>query len=236
MLLELALNLSQTATELPMMRLFSNRFSSLGRRFLGVLLALSVAWLSGGNAAIAARTPPAPSFSDSQIAQIRKARSQMTMAQSRLEELGDYINAQDWTYTSNFIHGPLGDLRRQAATINRNLVPAKEQKEAYKQAKALMAVVERIDAAAKDKNASQASKNFVQLEDSLDEYLSLVPNFEPELAPEPTPAPAKAVSSSLEKLVDTVEEVTEAAAEELEEAVEAVQEGVEAVEAAIDAD
>ncbi len=157
-----------------MMRIFSNRFSNLGRRFLGGLLAISVAWLSWGNAAMAA---PASNFSDSQIAQISKARNQITSAQDRLGELGDYINAQDWTYTGNFIHGPLGDLRREAATINRNL-PAKEQKEARKQAKQMMSLVERIDAASKDKNASQASRNFAKLEDSFEGFLSLVPAFE----------------------------------------------------------
>ncbi len=164
-----------------MMRLFSNRFSSLGRRFLGGLLALSVAWLSWGNAAMAARTSSAADFSDSQIAQIRKARNQITAAQERLGELGDYIDANDWTYIGNFIHGPLGDLRREAATINRNL-PAKEQKEARKQAKQLMSLVERIDAASKDKSATQTNKDFVKLEDSFEGFLSLVPNFEPEPA------------------------------------------------------
>ncbi len=163
----------------PMMRLFSNRFPSLGHRFLGCLLALSVAWLSWGNAALAATKSSVENFSDSQITQIRTARNQIATAQERLGELGDYINAQDWTYTGNFIHGPLGDLRREAATINRNL-PAKEQKKARKQAKQLMSLVERIDAASKDKNVSQTAKNFAQLEDSFEGFLSLVPNFDPD--------------------------------------------------------
>ncbi len=164
-----------------MTRLFSNRFSNLGRRFLGGLLALSVAWLSWGNVALAARKAPAESPSDAQIAQIRKARGQMTLAQSRLGELGDYIASSDWTYTANFIHGPLGDLRREAATINRNL-PTKEQKEARKQAKKVMNFVERIDASAQDANGTQASKDFVKLEASLEDYLDLIPAFEPEPA------------------------------------------------------
>ena len=186
-----------------MMRLFSNRFSSLGRRFLGGLLALSVAWLSWGNAAMAARTSPAADFSDSQITQIRKARNQITAAQDRLGELGEYIDAKDWTYTGNFIHGPLGDLRREAATINRNL-PAKEQKAARKQATQLMSLVERIDAASKDQNASQAARNFAKLEDSFDEFLSLVPNFEPE-------APvADQLEDAVESVSDSIEAVTDA--------------------------
>ena len=203
-----------------MMRLFSNRFSNLGRRFLGGLLALSVAWLGWGSAAIAARTSPADSFSDSQIAQIRKARNQVTAAQERLGELGDYINAQDWTYTGNFIHGPLGDLRREAATINRNL-PAKEQKEARKQAKTLMSLVERIDAAARDKNASQAVKNFGQLEESFDSFLSLVPNFDPE----PVAASEPALRPEASEL-DLSE--SDGLVEQLENAVEAVEESIEA--------
>lgn len=211
-----------------MMRLFSNRFSNLGRRFLGGLLALSVAWLSWGNVAIAARTAPAANFSDSQIAQIRKARNQITVAQGRLGELGDYINAQDWTYTANFIHGPLGDLRREAATINRNL-PVKEQKAARKQSKELMSLVERIDAASKDKSASQAVRDFGNLENALDDYLSLIPNFEPEKQPEP----ATPVTSGLGELLEAVQDGAEAAADKLEETVETVQ---EAVEASIDAD
>lgn len=166
-----------------MMRLFSNRFSTLGCRFLGCMLALSLTWLSwGNNTAMAARTSPADSFSDAQIAQISKARSQMLAAQDRLGELGDYINAQDWTYTANFIHGPLGDLRREAATINRNL-SKKDQKGARKESKELMLLVERIDAASKDQNAARAVRNFGKLENSLETYLNLVPNFEPETAP-----------------------------------------------------
>lgn len=210
-----------------MMRLFSNRFSSLGRRFLGGLLALSVAWLSWGNAAMAAKASPADNFSDSQIAQIRKARNQIAAAQDRLGELGDYINARDWTYTANFIHGPLGDLRREAATINRNL-PVKAQSEARKQAKELMSLVERIDAASKDKNGSQAARAFAKLEDSFAGFLSLVPDFEPEIQAEP------AAASSLDKLVDTVQGGAETAADKLEDAVDTVQEGLEAAIAADD--
>jgi len=181
---------------------------------------------------MAARTSPADSFNDSQVAQIRKARNQITAAQSRFGELGGYIDAQDWTYTSNFIHGPLGDLRREAATINRNL-PVKEQKAARKQAKEVMSLVERIDAASKNKNAAQASKTFAKLEDSLDGFLSLVPEFEPE--EQPLAAAAEAVSDNLDTLVDAVQDGAEAAAQTLEEAVEAVQETVkEAVEAVAD--
>lgn len=163
-----------------MMRLFSNRFASLGRRLLGGLLALSVVWLSLGNGAIAAKAPNA-AFSPSQIAEINKARTQITTAQDRLGELGDYIQSENWTFTSNFIHGPLGDLRRQAATINRNL-PAKVQKEARQQTQDVMAKIERIDAAAKDRSLSLAAREYPKLAASLASYLALVPEFEPEAA------------------------------------------------------
>lgn len=104
---------------------------------------MAVTWLSWGSPALAARPAAPTSLSAAQTAQISKARTQLTTAQSRLDELQRYIASEDWTNTSNFIHGPLGDLRRQAATINRNLLSSKDQQKARSQARELMAHIER---------------------------------------------------------------------------------------------
>lgn len=140
---------------------------------------MAVTWLSWGSPALAARPAAPTSLSAAQTAQISKARTQLTTAQSRLDELQRYIASEDWTNTSNFIHGPLGDLRRQAATINRNLLSSKDQQKARSQARELMAHIERLDMAAKDRNARLATKEYGLAVADLSAYLDLVPAVGP---------------------------------------------------------
>lgn len=191
-----------------MMR-FHRYVSRPWHRALGLLLVLLTTFLSCTPAATAARSSRVESFSDAQITQIRKARTQMEIAQSRMGELKDYVDAEDWTYTSNFIRGPLGALRQQAATINRNL-PAKAQKLAYQQARALMTDIESLDLAAKQDNARLAARKYGEVVASLAAYLDALPAFEPEVvAPKAIALPEATAEAPGDSLGDRLEAASE---------------------------
>ncbi len=118
----------------------------------------------------------ANSYSDLQQSQIEKFEAPLLTAQERMSELGDYVVSEDWTNTRNFIHGPLGELRRYMANISRNLSP-KEQRQARKQAKSLMFHIEQLDGAALDGNARVAFKEYQGTVSDLDGFLQLIPQF-----------------------------------------------------------
>lgn len=229
-----------------MMR-FHRYVSRPWHRALGLMLVLLTTFLSCTPTAMAARGSRVETFSDTQIAQIRKARTQMEIAQSRMGELKDYVDAEDWTYTSNFIRGPLGALRQQAATINRNL-PTKAQKDAYQKARALMTDIENLDLAAKQDNARLAARKYGEVVASLDAYLETVPVFEPDVADEPAaiqpapaaaPSPAKAVPSQATPASKRPAEVVPAEAPPIQAALEQAETSLEELgeraEAAVEA-
>lgn len=218
-----------------MMR-FRRYLSRPWQQALGLLLVLLTTLLNGSPAAMAARNAAPTTFSDTQISQIRKVRTQLEIAQSRLGELKGYIEAEDWTYTSNFIHGPLGALRQQAATANRNLLP-KDQKEGRQKAKALTQHIESLDLAAKQDNAKAAKREYAQVVDGLEAYLSFIPQFEPEFAaPEPKAAvlqptapvqPAPVQPAPIQQAIDSARETVEAVGETVEAAANALVDAVE---------
>lgn len=118
----------------------------------------------------------AADYSDLQRSQIEKFEAPLLVAQERMSELGQSVVAEDWTNTRNFIHGPLGELRRYMANINRNL-PSKEQRQARKQAKSLMFHIEQLDGAALDGNPRIALAEYKSTVSGLDAFLQLISQF-----------------------------------------------------------
>ena len=135
------------------------------------LLLTSNVFLMSNAPAIAANT-----YSDVQRSQLEKFKTPLLTAQERMAELGQYVVAEDWTNTRNFIHGPLGELRRYMANVSRNLLP-KEQRQSRKQAKELMFHIEQLDGAAQDENARIALREYKETVSELDEFLQLIPQF-----------------------------------------------------------
>lgn len=137
------------------------------------LLAFGV--LTGG--ALAAKPTKAPvTYSAGQIEAIGKFQDQAIAIRERATEVGALINTPTWrTYVRTQIRGPLGDLRRLNANINRLLLP-KDQEKAVALTKSLFQHIESLDGAVQDGDQLRASKEYTKALADLDSYLELVPD------------------------------------------------------------
>jgi len=97
----------------------------------------------------------------------------------RMSELERLIQAKDWTNVENFIHGPLGTLRQEISSINRNLLP-ESQRQGRQIARDLFRDLEEISLAAKERSFAQIAQNYPESLADFDEFLSLLPQAETE--------------------------------------------------------
>lgn len=144
------------------------------KRLLRAALCLALCalcWSSVGHPAIAAA-----SYTPLQQTQIQKFEASLQAAYDRVPELGSYVVAEDWTNIQNFLHGPLGEVRRYMASINRNR-PPKEQRQARDRARALMGHIERLDAAAKDQNIRAVQQEYAGTLEDFERFLDSMPQF-----------------------------------------------------------
>jgi photosystem II protein PsbQ len=145
------------------------------RSIVSVLLATVVAVLMlFGNPVAEARTVKTPTYTSEQLEQIQSYASELSAIRDRLPELGDLIQKQDWVFTRNFIHGPLGDFRFKMLSLSRLLLP-NAQAEANKLAKAVFDDLIAIDLAAQDRKYQPAVSSYAETLKDFDAFLQLVP-------------------------------------------------------------
>jgi photosystem II protein PsbQ len=113
-------------------------------------------------------------YSTEQIAEIQSYAAQVQVMRDRFGELQALIEKEDFIFTRNFIHGPLGDLRNTMTFIANDLYP-----EARGQAKAatkdLGSALSAIDKAGIDKDYKAAAKAYTNLNKAMDTFFSLLP-------------------------------------------------------------
>lgn len=115
-----------------------------------------------------------PTYSNTQLESIQRYASDLQTMRDRLPELATLITKQDWTFTRNFIHGPLGELRVTMAGVTRNLLPdAKPGAQTISQT--VFEDFEAIDLAAQDGNYSKAIKEYAAALKDFDAFLGVVP-------------------------------------------------------------
>jgi photosystem II protein PsbQ len=120
-----------------------------------------------------ATTPP-PTYTPEKIAQIEILYAPVAEAREKMSQLGEFIQERNWVNTRSYIHGPLGGLRQQARYLNESLL-VRDQKEAVQLSKQLFADFDKIDAAAKEQNYSQASVQYDEALRHFDQYINLIP-------------------------------------------------------------
>lgn len=138
---------------------------------LGVALVLL---LNLGSVAEAKPAKQPATYTSEQIAQIQAYETDVEALRDRLPELATLIQAQDWVFVRNFIHGPLGEFRIKLSNLSRNLLPD-VQKQANKLAKDVFTNLVAIDQAAADKNYKVSIRNYGETMRDLEELLKLVP-------------------------------------------------------------
>jgi photosystem II protein PsbQ len=89
-------------------------------------------------------------------------------------ELQTLIQRRDWIDVSNFIHGPLGELRLEMINISRSLLPP-DQEKARLLTRDLFDNLVKIDQAAKDGQYQKVMQNYREALADIDNFLQLVP-------------------------------------------------------------
>jgi photosystem II protein PsbQ len=90
------------------------------------------------------------------------------------KELQTLIQRRDWIDVSNFIHGPLGELRLEMINISRSLLPP-DQDKARQLTRALFDNLVKVDQAAKDGQPQKVMQNYQEALANIDNFLKLVP-------------------------------------------------------------
>ncbi|NJP10861.1 MAG: photosystem II protein PsbQ [Leptolyngbyaceae cyanobacterium RU_5_1] len=165
------------------------------RSVLAMILAFVTALMLSVGSAEAAKTKKPLTYTSEQLEQIQDYVTDLRAMRDRLPELAILIQQQDWTFTRNFIHGPLGELRFKMASLSRTLLP-----DAQKNARALAKTVSNdlvaIDLAAQKQDYKAAIRSYAQTIRDFDAFLDLAPQ---PLAPKPAPAKPQALNRSVPK-------------------------------------
>ncbi|WP_019508340.1 photosystem II protein PsbQ [Pleurocapsa sp. PCC 7319] len=141
------------------------------RPILSLILVLATTLLvsCGGPSASAP-----PTYTPEKLQKISTYRIPLDVARQRIPELGQYITNEDWVNADNFLHGPLGLIRRDLTYLSNALLPD-EQKPALDVAKDIFKHIENIDAAVDEKNYRVAINQYKEVVSDLDSYSSLIP-------------------------------------------------------------
>ena len=149
--------------------IFMRRFHSL----LSLILILVTTLLVSCSNPSASTIPT--TYSPEKIEQLQTLIEPVAAAKGQMETLKGFIAEKNWVDTRTYIHGPLGQVRLDIANLNRSLL-AKDQKTATKTAKEFLGHLERIDAAAKERNTAAVEIQFSEAVKELNNYLNLLPS------------------------------------------------------------
>jgi photosystem II protein PsbQ len=115
-----------------------------------------------------------PSYSAEQIVQIQKLASTVEALRDKMPVLADKIQNQNWTDVGTYIHGPMGELRRNVSYLTRELLP-QDQKAVSSSATDLFSSLQNIDVAATKGNYQVAVQNYQAAMKDFDDILQLLP-------------------------------------------------------------
>jgi len=140
------------------------------RSFFAVILVLVATVL------VSCSSPQAvvPTYTPERIQTLNTYRIPVDKARTKMSELGELIQEENWNTTLSYIHGPLGFLRRDFRYLSSNLIPEDDEK-AQEIAADLFLRLENIDVAAKEKNSTVAAAQYLKAVNDLDSYVRLIP-------------------------------------------------------------
>ena len=115
-----------------------------------------------------------PTYTAEKLQKIATYRIPLDVARQRIPELGQYLDEEDWVNADNFLHGPLGLIRRDLTYLSKALLPD-EQEPALDTAKDIFNHIQNIDTAVDDHNYNKAVTQYKEMVSDLDAYASLMP-------------------------------------------------------------
>jgi len=142
------------------------------RSILALILVLITTFLVSCSSAPTAKIPD--TYTSEKISQLQVYIEPIDAARQKLATLQKLIADKNWVDVDTFIHGPLGQLRKDMLGLSRNLL-VKDQKQAANLAKTVFGHFERLGAAAKDRNATAAVSHFRDAVEDFDAFLNLIP-------------------------------------------------------------
>ena len=84
------------------------------------------------------------------------------------------VNARDWTFTRNLIHGPMQEVGREMLYINQRLLPG-DRSEANTLATALKEGLADLDEAARLQDGARLQKAYVEVATGFANYARVIP-------------------------------------------------------------
>ena len=142
------------------------------RSILSLIIVIVATFLVSCGSPTVAKAPP--TYTPAQIEQIQQYVPDMVALRDRMSELQMLIKRRDWIDVSNFIHGPLGELRLKMTYVTRNLL-AKDQAQASEATRDLFDHLVKIEQAAESGDAPRATLNYREAVADIDTFLQLVP-------------------------------------------------------------
>ena len=116
----------------------------------------------------------APTITPDEMAVIRRNATEFKAAQERLPELAKLVNARDWTFTRNLIHGPMQEVGRDMLYINQRLLPG-DRAEANTLATSLKEGLAALDEAARLQDSARLQKAYVEVATGFANYARVIP-------------------------------------------------------------
>jgi photosystem II protein PsbQ len=116
-----------------------------------------------------------PTYTPEKLQVINTYRIPVDTARENMSNLGEFIQEKDWVNTRSYIHGPLGFLRRDFRYLSDALLPNDAQK-AKEIADDIFLRLEKIDAAAKEKDGKIVASEYVKAIADFDSYFDLIPD------------------------------------------------------------
>jgi photosystem II protein PsbQ len=142
------------------------------RSILALILAFVAVVLVSCSSPTAAKPP---TYTSTQLEQLETYRSDLAVMRDRFPELATLITQQQWTSAKNFIHGPLGELRRKMSLVSRNLLPD-AQKQANELSQDIFNHLVKIDQAADETDYTTAIRNYNEVVQDIEAFFNLIPS------------------------------------------------------------
>ncbi len=142
------------------------------RSILSLIIVIVATFLVSCGSPTVAKAPP--TYTAAQIEQIQQYVPDMVALRDRMSELQMLIKRRDWIDVSNFIHGPLGELRLKMTYVTRNLLP-KDQAQASEATRDLFDHLVKIEQAAENGDFNPATLNYREALADINTFLQLLP-------------------------------------------------------------
>ncbi|MEM5838707.1 photosystem II protein PsbQ, partial [Pediococcus acidilactici] len=142
------------------------------RSVLSLILLIVATFLISCGSPSAAKIPE--TYSSAQLEQIQQYIPDLVALRDRMDEIPTMIQRRDWIDVSNFVHGPLGELRLKMTYVTRNLLP-KDQEPARQATRDFLNDLLKIEQAAADSNSQSAVRSYQAALADINKFLGVVP-------------------------------------------------------------